>query len=255
MSTQSDSSARERFGDKKGYYSQDNEWDDTKPTLDVDALNESSLDHPESSVEEKEENVHDVSMVSSNWDPLHVTTIDAEDQMSCNDNDVSISSFNIHGEMGVDDDNSFKGGDNGVAAQEPCGVSPSKFLPDPSPTSSSSNQSSNASTKERSSSPISCCSVPTLQEVKRFMNTLDSRREESRVHPAANNKPTFVTKESSTESPLQQTQSTSSLQDPPPGVEVKEENLDYLRSLLEKKENCVYTNWNRNGREMSWMSG
>lgn len=236
ISSQSDTSARERFGDKRVYCSQENEWDDTKPTLDVDALNESSLDHPESSLEEKNENTHDVSMVSSNWDPLQLTTIDTEDQMSCNDNDVSISSFNIHGEMGVDDDNSFKGEDNGVTAREPCGVSPSKFPPDQSPTSSSSNKSNGASTKDRSSSPISCCSVPTLQEVKSFMNALDSRREVTRVHHAASNKLTSAMTESRTGSPPTQTQPTSSLQDSPPGVEVKEENVDYLRSLLEKKE-------------------
>eukprot|EP00804_Cyclotella_cryptica_P023167 CCRYP_000379-RA/>CCRYP_000379-RA protein AED:0.01 eAED:0.01 QI:381/1/1/1/0/0/2/57/1854 len=236
MSTQSDTSARERFGDKRKYYSTENEWDDTKPTLDVDALNDSSLDHPEPSVEEKEVNPNDVSMVSSNWDPLHVTTVEEGDELSCNGNDASVSSFNIHGDMGVDDDNSFKVEETGVPAQNPCEESPPKSLPDPSPTSSSSNQSSSASSKDRASSPISCCSVPTLKDVKSFMNKLDSLREESRVQHAANNKPDTVTNARRTESPPKQKQSLPPLRDSPPGVEIKEENVDYLRSLLEKKE-------------------
>ncbi|KAL3798500.1 hypothetical protein ACHAWO_011059 [Cyclotella atomus] len=209
ISTRSDTSARERFGDYKRSSSIENEWDDTKPTLDVDALNESSII---GSVES--ENKNDVSTISSNWDPLHVTTIEEGDESCRDDESIDLDRTNIHGSM---DDSFVERSDAGRGVAH---VNTSQMI-------------SVSPEKERPTSP--CCTVPTLNEVKSFMSKLDSLREEQRMNHANRSKPTM----SSTESPPKSSQSPPPpLRDSPTGVEIKEENTEdaYLKSLLEKKE-------------------
>ena len=151
LSTRSDTSARERFGEMKRLSSAENAWDDTKPTLEIDALNESSVKEEPSLDCSSSENKNDVSMVSSNWDPLHVTTIEEGDE--ADDDSIGLDRTNIHGEI----DDSFVDKESSNGAQE------SEGALDASPNSVSSG-------------------VRTLMEVKSFMSKLDSLRDEQRIN-------------------------------------------------------------------------
>jgi hypothetical protein len=194
MSIRSDTSARERFGDSNTKSSMENEWDDTKPTLDVNTLNESSI----------EEDKNNVSTVSSNWDPLHVSAIEDGDETEREYNErINLDSTNIHGDL----NDSIMVNRTARTVQ----TSPKKVT-----------------------SP--CYAVPTLTEVMSFMNKMGSMREKPRIHNTNINKSKTMNARSGCELP--QTQSPLSSQDFISDVDVKEENTEdtYLQFLMEKKE-------------------
>ena len=206
MSTRSDTSARERFGEmKQRFPSGENAWDDTKPTLEIDTLNESSVKEESSLDRASSENNNDISMVSSNWDPLHVTTIEEGDE--ADDDSTGLDKTNIHGEI----DDSFVDKESSDRGMQEC-----KGVIDASPNSASSD-------------------VLMLSEVKSFMSKLDSLREEQRVN--VQRMSMSLSNERVINSPPEQSELPSSLHNSQ-SVELKAENADdtYFQSLLEKKE-------------------
>eukprot|EP00571_Detonula_confervacea_P016781 CAMPEP_0172298652 /NCGR_PEP_ID=MMETSP1058-20130122/1204_1 /TAXON_ID=83371 /ORGANISM="Detonula confervacea, Strain CCMP 353" /LENGTH=2322 /DNA_ID=CAMNT_0013007933 /DNA_START=216 /DNA_END=7184 /DNA_ORIENTATION=- len=176
-----------------------------------------------STIQEGENNERDVSMVSSNWDPLHVTTIQEDD----------------------DDDMGFDKGGDGAVASNAIDVqsSPDKSTTNAKPSPSDKSRDSEQSGNSNNSSPSSFKNdddVPTMDKVNNFMNQLKQLQNENSSPTSKRKKtPKKSTKKplSSSASPTKKVEGMVHL---PVATEheviLTEENIEFTRSLMERKE-------------------